>query len=412
MNRSANRGGAQRERREHLVKGQQIHARDKKGPTLFSMGTELFVAVGINLLKNHVKTWSAELTARRKALAADKEPSVVSGQKIQPSLEAVPQKITRRKSTLRGTSEDVFFLLKTTATQWVDDKCPQLGAALAYFTVFSLAPLILILLAFFGLFFGSEHASDKIIEQLQYLIDPSGIKVIQDIATSASKPQSGLLATTIGIIVGLFGASGVFGQLQEALNTIWGVKAKPGAGLWAFFRARFLSFAMVAGVCFLLLISLTIESVLRGLSNYLQNLLPGGHILALILFLILDLGVVIVLFAMIFRFLPDMKIAWRDVWIGASLTAVLFVVGKFLLGLYLGSGAAGSAYGAASSLITLLLWIYYSAQILLFGAEFTQVYTHAYGSLVKPEDHAVRVKRVEIEVPEPQTNQDGRECHS
>jgi membrane protein len=395
-----------------LVKGQQIHARDKKGPTLFSMGTELFVAVGINLLKNHVKTWSAELTARRKALAADKEPSVVSGQKIQPSLEAVPQKITRRKSTLRGTSEDVFFLLKTTATQWVDDKCPQLGAALAYFTVFSLAPLILILLAFFGLFFGSEHARDKIIEQLQYLIDPSGIKVIQDIATSASKPQSGLLATTIGIIVGLFGASGVFGQLQEALNTIWGVKAKPGAGLWAFFRARFLSFAMVAGVCFLLLISLTIESVLRGLSNYLQNLLPGGHILALILFLILDLGVVIVLFAMIFRFLPDMKIAWRDVWIGASLTAVLFVVGKFLLGLYLGSGAAGSAYGAASSLITLLLWIYYSAQILLFGAEFTQVYTHAYGSLVKPEDHAVRVKRVEIEVPEPQTNQDGRECHS
>ena len=412
MNRSANRGGAQRERREHLVKGQQIHARDKKGPTLFSMGTELFVAVGINLLKNHVKTWSAELTARRKALAADKEPSVVSGQKIQPSLEAVPQKITRRKSTLRGTSEDVFFLLKTTATQWVDDKCPQLGAALAYFTVFSLAPLILILLAFFGLFFGSEHARDKIIEQLQYLIDPSGIKVIQDIATSASKPQSGLLATTIGIIVGLFGASGVFGQLQEALNTIWGVKAKPGAGLWAFIRARFLSFAMVAGVCFLLLISLTIESVLRGLSNYLQNLLPGGHILALILFIILDLGVVIVLFAMIFRFLPDMKIAWRDVWIGASLTAVLFVVGKFLLGLYLGSGAAGSAYGAASSLITLLLWIYYSAQILLFGAEFTQVYTHAYGSLVKPEDHAVRIKRVEIEVPEPQANQHVRESHS
>ena len=412
MNSSANRGGAQRGRGEHLVKGQQIHARDKKGPTLFSMGTELFVAVGINVLKNHVKTWSAELTARRKALAADKEQSAVSGQKIQPSLEAVPQKITRRKSTLRGTSEDVFFLLKTTATQWVDDKCPQLGAALAYFTVFSLAPLILILLAFFGLFFGSEHARDKIIEQLQYLIDPSGIKVIQDIATSASKPQSGLLATTIGIIVGLFGASGVFGQLQEALNTIWGVKAKPGAGLWAFFRARFLSFAMVAGVCFLLLISLTIESVLRGLSNYLQNLLPGGHILALILFLILDLGVVIVLFAMIFRFLPDMKIAWRDVWIGASLTAVLFVVGKFLLGLYLGSGAAGSAYGAASSLITLLLWIYYSAQILLFGAEFTQVYTHAYGSLVKPEDHAVRVKRVEIEVPEPQTNQHVRESHS
>src|SRR6202035_564108 len=320
----------------------------------------------------------------------DQEHSGDSGRKIQPPLEAQSQKVARRKPTLHGMSEDVLFLLKTTATQWVNDKCPQLGAALAYFTVFSLAPLILILLAFFGLFFGSEHARDKIIEQLQYLIDPSGIKVIQDIATSASKPQSGLLATTIGIIVGLFGASGVFGQLQEALNTIWGVKAKPGAGLWAFFRARFLSFAMVAGVCFLLLISLTIESVLRGLSNYLQNLLPGGHILVLILFLILDLGVVIVLFAMIFRFLPDMKIAWRDVWIGASLTAVLFVVGKFLLGLYLGSGAAGSAYGAASSLITLLLWIYYSAQILLFGAEFTQVYANTYGTRVEPMEHAVK----------------------
>ena len=162
---------------------------------------------------------------------------------------------------------------------------------------------------------------------------------------------------------------------------------------------------MVAGVCFLLLVSLTVESILRGLSNYLQNLLPGGHILALVLFLILDFGVVIVLFAMIFRFLPDIKIGWRDVWIGASLTAVLFVVGKFILGLYLGSGAAGSAYGAASSLITLLLWIYYSAQILLFGAEFTQVYTHTFGSRLEPEDHAVRVKRLEVEVPTPESEQ-------
>jgi membrane protein len=409
MNSPANRGGTRRERQDHLVKGQQLHATVKKGPTLFSMGTELFVAVGINLVKNQAKNWNAKLTARRKALAADQEHSVDSGQAIQPPLEGLPQKVTRRKASLHGV--DILFLLKTTATQWVNDKCPQLGAALAYFTVFSLAPLILILLAFFGLFFGSDHAGDKIVEQLRYLVDPSGIKVIQDIAASASKPQSGLLATTIGIIVGLFGASGVFGQLQEALNTIWGVKAKPGAGLWAFIRARFLSFAMVAGVCFLLLISLTVESVLRGLSNYLQNLLPGGHILALILFLILDLGVVIVLFAMIFRFLPDVKIAWRDVWIGASLTAVLFVIGKFLLGLYLGSGAAGSAYGAASSLITLLLWIYYSAQILLFGAEFTQVYTHAYGSLVEPEDHAVRVKRVEIEMPGPETHQQVRESH-
>ncbi|MBV8376095.1 MAG: YihY/virulence factor BrkB family protein [Verrucomicrobia bacterium] len=287
--------------------------------------------------------------------------------------------------------------------QWVNDKCPQTGAALSYFTVFSLAPLMLILFAFFGLFFGSEHARDKIIEQLQYLIDPSGIKVIKDIAASTSKPQSSIVATILGIIVGVFGASGVFGQLQDALNTIWGVKAKPGAGLWAFIRARFLSFAMVAGVCFLLLVSLTLETILKALSAYLQNLLPGGHILVLALFFFFDIGVVILLFAMIFRFLPDIKIDWRDVWVGASLTALLFVLGKFILGLYLGSGAAGSAYGAASSLVTLLLWIYYSGQILLFGAEFTQVYANMYGSRIEPQEHAVRVQRTELEVPSSQS---------
>jgi membrane protein len=381
-----------------------VAARDvaKKGPTIASIGMELIVAVGVNLLKRHVKNWGAEINAKRKELAAPEKPSSVGTLKpSDPIVEAISEEVKRENSyPPRGANKEVvWFLLKTTATQWISDKCPQLGAALAYFTVFSLAPLVLILMAVFGFFFGSEHARDKIIEQLQYMIDPSGIRVIKDIATSAAKPQSGIVATFVGIIVGLFGASGVFGQLQEALNTIWGVKAKPGAGLWAFLRARFLSFAMVAGVCFLLLVSLTVESVLRGLSTYLQNLFPGGHILALLLFLVLDVGVVIALFAMIFRFLPDIKIGWRDVWIGASLTGLLFVLGKFILGLYLGSGAAGSAYGAASSLITLLLWIYYSAQILLFGAEFTQVYSHSYGSRIEPEDHAVRVKRFEVELP-------------
>jgi len=384
---------------DHSVKREPIEDGKKKGPTILSMGTELVVAVGVNLLKRRVKSFGSEINAARRSLADEKSSSGAIETVSDTAIGALPDKFKPENPhpPHRAHKEIVWFLLRTTATQWINDKCPQLGAALAYFTVFSLAPLVLILLAFFGLFFGSDHARDKIIEQLRYLIDPSGIKVVEDIATNASKPQSGILASALGIVVGLFGASGVFGQLQDALNTIWGVKAKPGAGLFAFLRARFLSFAMVAGVCFLLLVSLTVESVLRGLSTYLQNLLPGGHILAFILFLTLDAGVVLVLFAMIFRFLPDVKIAWRDVWIGASLTSVLFVAGKFLLGLYLGSGAAGSAYGAASSLITLLLWIYYSAQILLFGAEFTQVYTHAYGSRVEPEDHAVRVKRVEVE---------------
>jgi membrane protein len=380
-----------------------LDSRPEKRLTLLSMGLELLVAVGAGLLKRQVKSWSTEIDlARKRSIARavlPKDATRASNRVVK----AEPNNIAQENwsAAQRTSKRGVWTLLKTSAVKWMEDKCPQTGAALAYFTVFSLAPLVLILLAFFGLFFGSEHARDKIIEQLQYMIDPSGIKVIKDIAASAAKPRSGIVATIVGVVVGLFGASGVFGQLQDALNTIWGVKAKPGTGLWTFLRARFLSFAMVAGVCFLLLVSLIVESILRAFSAYLQNLLPGGHILALSLFFVLDLGAVILLFAMIFRFLPDVKIAWNDVWIGASLTAVLFVIGKFLLGLYLGSGAAGSAYGAASSLITLLLWIYYSAQILLYGAEFTHVYASTYGSQIQPEEHAVRVVRSEVEVPRP-----------
>jgi len=295
-----------------------------------------------------------------------------------------------------------WSLLKAAGRHWANDKCPQAGAALAFFALFSLAPLILILIAFFGLLFGAEHARDKIVEQLQFLIDPSGIKVIKDIAASISSSRNGHLATALGILVGLFGASGVFVQLQDTLNTIWGVKAKPAAGLWPFVTARILYFIMVGGVCLLLLVSVTIESVLSGLSYYIQTQFPGGHLLMLILFRLLDVGTVIVPFAMIFRYLPDIKTEWRDVWIGASLTGVLFIMGKFILGLYFASGAAGSAYGAASSVITLLLWIYYSAQILLFGAEFTKLYSSSHGSQGELEKYAVRVERKEIELPHEQ----------
>ena len=309
-----------------------------------------------------------------------------------PRSEISPEKMESKTPYQKG----IVALFKNTASEWIQDKCPQLGAALAYFTVFSLAPLVLVLLAVFGLIFGSsEQAQQKITEQLQYFIDPSGVKVIQDIAANASKPHSGIIATTIGIVLALFGASGVFGQLQDALNTIWGVRPKPGGGIMGFIRTRFLSFAMVGGVCFLLLVSLTVETLLRGLRQYLQNMMPGGDIVALTLFLLFDMAVVVLLFAMIFRYLPDAKIEWRDVWVGATLTAVLFALGKFALGFYLGSGAAGSAYGAASSLITLLLWIYYAAQILLFGAEFTQVYANTYGARVVPMEHAVKVEVTE-----------------
>jgi membrane protein len=375
----------------------------RRRPRYLSWGLELLFAVGFYVAKRYVKSWTASLAKEQTALR-----SRASERRISPGGESTTllARSERRQEkevhtqAPKSYAARVLDLLKNTATEWSRDKCPQLGAALAYYTVFSLAPLVLVLLAVFGrIYGGSEQAREKIVEQLRYLMDPSGVKIVQDIANNAAEPKAGILATAIGILIALFGASGIFGQLQDALNTIWNVKPKPSRGIWSFVRARFLSFAMVGGVCFLLLVSLTVEGLLKGLHSYLQTIVPGGHYLGLAVFYVFDLAIIVSLFAMLFRYLPDAKIVWHDVWTGAALTAILFVIGKFLLGLYLGSGAAGSAYGAASSLVTLLLWIFYSAQILLFGAEFTKVYANTCGSHVQPEKHAVKVERKEIELP-------------
>ena len=286
-----------------------------------------------------------------------------------------------------------YELISATAGKWSEDKCPTLGAALAYYTVFSLAPLMLVLLAVFGLVYGgSAAAREKVTKQMSYFVDHSTVEVTNSIANNASKPSRGIVSAVSGVVVALFGASGIFGQLQDALNTVWGVKPKPGGGIKGFLRARFLSFAMVGGVCFLLLVSLTLTQAVHFFSEPLKQTVPGGETVPLLINLALDLVVVTLLFALIFKYLPDAKIAWRDVWIGAGLTTLLFLVGKYALGIYLGSGSAGSAYGAASALITTLLWVYYSGQILLFGAEFTQVYATRFGSRVEPAEHAVKVE--------------------
>ena len=307
----------------------------------------------------------------------------------------------KRTSTASKSSffSNAFGLLKQTFQEWMQDSAPQLGAALAYYTVFSLAPLILVLLAIVGVIFRNDPAGawDKITEQMSYFLDQSAVQVVQNIAQQTSQPGKSTVATIIGIALALFGASGVFGQLQDALNTIWGVKAKPGRGIWGFLRNRFLSFAMVGGILFLLLVSLTLEGLLKTFSQSVQSALPGGIAVAMAAYLIFDFAVVVLLFAMIFKFLPDVKIQWRDVWIGAVMTAIFFGIGKWLLGLYLGSGAASSAYGAASSLITLLLWVYYSSQIVLFGAEFTQVYAARAGRAFEPAEYAVRIETKEVE---------------
>jgi membrane protein len=307
--------------------------------------------------------------------------------------------MTRHSVKRLGFTRRALSLFKQTAAEWIGDKAPQLGAALAYYTVFSLAPLVLVLLALVGIFYRNDPAGGwkKLTEQMSYFLDKSALDVVQGIARKAAQPNKSVIATVLGVLLALFGASGVFGQLQDALNTIWGVKPKPGAGILGFIRARFLSFSMLGGVCFLLLVSLVIESLLKGFSHYLQATVPGGLAMALIVYWIFDFAVITLLLAGIFKYLPDAKVHWRDVWIGAVLTTILFALGKWALGLYLGSGSAASAYGAASSLISLLLWVYYSAQILLFGAEFTQVYADQLGQGVAPATDAVRVEQREVE---------------
>jgi membrane protein len=287
----------------------------------------------------------------------------------------------------------MLSLLKQTASEWMEDDAPTLGAALAYYTVFSLAPLMTIAIAMAGLFFGKEAAQGQIFDELRVLFGEEGGKAVEEVVQSANaQPAAGVVATIISVIILLFGASGVFGQLQASLNTIWGVKPKPGRGVLGIIRDRLLSFGFTLVVGFLLLVSLLLTAGIALVADWVGGLMPGSETLAQLLNVVFSLVMITLLFAMIYKFLPDAKIAWRDVWIGAFLTALLFTIGKFALGIYLGKSGVASSYGAAGSLIVLLLWVYYSSQILFFGAEFTQVYANRFGSRVAPADNAVPVQ--------------------
>jgi membrane protein len=288
----------------------------------------------------------------------------------------------------------MLSLLKQTASEWMEDDAPTLGAALAYYTVFSLAPLMTIAIAMAGFFFGKEAAQGQIFDELRVLLGEEGGKAVEEMVQSANaQPTAGVVATIISVIMLLFGASGVFGQLQASLNAIWGVKAKPGRGVLGIIQDRLLSFGFTLVVGFLLLVSLLLTAGMALMADWIGGLMPGSEALAYILNIVLSLSMITLLFATIFKFLPDAKIAWHDVWIGAFLTALLFTIGKFALGIYLGKSAVASSYGAAGSLIVLLLWVYYSSQILFFGAEFTQVYANRFGSRVAPADNAVPVQQ-------------------
>lgn len=287
-------------------------------------------------------------------------------------------------------------LIKKVFSEWSEDKAAKHAAALSYYTVFSLAPLLVILISLAGLFGGADAAEGLVMTQVENLLGEEGGQFVSDmIVTASNRPASGIIATVIGVVTLIFGALGAFGELQNALNTIWEVKPKPVSGIWGTLRNlvvdRLLSFAMILVIGFLMLVSLIVSAALAGVTEYIGGLLPFPAFLITILNFIVSIGVITLLFAAMFKFLPDAKIAWRDVWLGALVTALLFTLGKFAIGFYLGRSNVSTTFGAAGSLAIMLIWIYYSAQILFLGAEFTQVYANAYGSGIEPNENAVKI---------------------
>lgn len=278
----------------------------------------------------------------------------------------------------------IWDLVKQSGEEFVNDKATRLGAALAFYTALSLAPLLLVVIGIAGLAFGEQAARGQIAVQLQNLIGDEGAKAVEDMLAKSANHDSGIAATVIGIVTLIIGATGVFAQLQDALDAVWNVKPdQTPSGIWATVRDRLLSFSMICGMAFLLLVSLVLSAVLSGLGGMFERWLPLSSVWLSLANVAVSFLVTGLMFAMIFKLLPHARPAWSDVWVGAALTAVLFGIGKYLIGLYLGKASVGSTFGAAGSFVVLLFWIYYSSLIVLFGAEFTQVYALHHGSGVK-----------------------------
>jgi membrane protein len=293
----------------------------------------------------------------------------------------------------------LFDLLWKTYQAWADDKAPRLGAALAYYAVFSIAPLLVIVIAICGLVLGGEEAArQRVVAQLQASAGDAAAQAIDSLLVNTSDPKAGRIATIVGAVTLLLGALGVFVQLQDALNTIWKVTPRPGRGIVGILRDRLLSFLIVLGVGLLLLAALVVSAALAAINRFVTpDWLPGSVQLWEVVNGLVSFGFVTLFFAMLYKVLPDVKIGWADVWVGATVTAGLFTAGKFLLGLYLARAGATSAYGAAGSLVLVLLWVYYSSQIFLFGAEFTRVYADCFGRRMEPAENAVSLSQAECE---------------
>ncbi len=282
----------------------------------------------------------------------------------------------------------IFRLLKQAYNSWSEDNCLRLSAALAYYSIFSIAPLLIIAISIAGLVFGAQAAQGQIEEQMKGYVGAQAAQAVQTMVQSAWKPSQSWTAGIIGVVTLLVGASGVFGQLKDSLNTIWHVKQKPGGGVKGFLRERFLTFGMVFAIGFLLLVSLMLSTGLSAADGFFGRILHMPPIVWTAITSAVSLAVVVVLFATLFKVLPDAQIQWRDVWVGSAVTALLFEAGKLGLSWYLGRASTASSYGAAGSVVLLLLWVYYASVILFFGAEFTKVYAGENGGAIKPSEKA------------------------
>jgi membrane protein len=297
--------------------------------------------------------------------------------------------------------KQIWTLIKQSVSSWIDDYAPSMGAALAYYTLFSIAPLLLIVIAVAGFFFGPEAARGEIFEQLDGLIGKEGALAVQALLESASKPGHGAIATVVGIFTLLIGATTVFAELQSDLDRIWRAPAAAqSSGIWSLIHGRLLSLGMVAAIGFLLLASLVVSAAVAALGKWWGSLFAGWEVLLQTINFVVSFAIITGLFALIYKMLPRVKIAWRDVWVGAVVTALLFTIGKLLIGLYLGKSGITSGFGAAGSFVVLLVWVYYSAQIFLLGAEFTWVYAHSHGSrATEPEPETPQVIPARSESP-------------
>ena len=273
------------------------------------------------------------------------------------------------------------MLIKRVSNSWLDDYVPSMGAALAYYTMFSLAPLLLIVISVAGLVFGQDAARGEIEAELRALMGDTGAKAVQELLASVRKPAEGVAATALGILLLLVGATSVFGELQDSLDRIWHVPTrKRSSGLLELLRTRLLSFGMILAIGFLLIVSLVVSAGLATVGRWWSPVFGGWYAVAAVTDALGGFALVAAMFALIYKVMPSVRVQWKDVWIGAVFTAILFMVGKSLIGLYIGSSGLVSGFGAAGSLVVVMVWVYYSAQIFLIGAEFTWVYANAFGS--------------------------------